>query len=164
MFQGLFLELLPIEMRDHLVAHDFKSVEIISQHADRLWDTRRSHPTVNTATSLDQHMTALNRQASPNRQNRPQSPSQQRQKCEQTPGPIKPCFYLRFNLLPDYVPPAAPPGSYLTTWPRQQGQPPRAPQEPTTIVSSPEEVKVQPPSGLCTSMLRPSAPSLRGGG
>ena len=95
LFQGLFLEPLPMEMPDHLVAHEFKSLDEMSQHADKLLETRHSHQTVNTATSLDEHVTALNRQASPNRQNRPQSPSQQRQKHEQTPGPIKPCYYHR---------------------------------------------------------------------
>ena len=38
LFLGLFLEHLPVEMRDHLVAQD------LALHADKLWDARRVQP------------------------------------------------------------------------------------------------------------------------
>ena len=41
LFLGLFLERLPVEMRDHLVAQDFKNPSDLALHADKLWDTRR---------------------------------------------------------------------------------------------------------------------------
>ena len=38
LFLGLFLERLPVQMRDHLVAKDFKNPIEIALHADKLWD------------------------------------------------------------------------------------------------------------------------------
>ena len=45
LFLGLFLERLPVEMRDHLVAGDFKNPSEMALHADRLWDARRAQTT-----------------------------------------------------------------------------------------------------------------------
>ena len=42
LFLGLFLERLPVEMRDHLVAKDFKNPSEMALHADKLWDARRA--------------------------------------------------------------------------------------------------------------------------
>ena len=44
-FLGLFLERLPVEMRDHLVARVFKTPGEMASHADLLWDARRAQPT-----------------------------------------------------------------------------------------------------------------------
>ena len=44
LFLGLFLERLPVEMRDHLVAQDFKNPSELALHADKLWDARRVQP------------------------------------------------------------------------------------------------------------------------
>jgi len=41
LFLGLFLERLPVEMRDHLVAGEFKNPNELALHADKLWDARR---------------------------------------------------------------------------------------------------------------------------
>ena len=42
LFLGLFLERLPVEMRDHLVAKDFKNPSEMALHADKLWDACRA--------------------------------------------------------------------------------------------------------------------------
>ena len=42
LFLGLFLERLPVEMRDHLVAKDFKTPSDMALHADKLWDARKT--------------------------------------------------------------------------------------------------------------------------
>ena len=42
LFLGLFLERLPVEMRDHLVANEFKTPSEMALHADKLWDARRT--------------------------------------------------------------------------------------------------------------------------
>jgi len=42
LFLGLFLERLPVEMRDHLVAKDFKKPSEMALHADKLWDAHRA--------------------------------------------------------------------------------------------------------------------------
>ena len=42
LFLGLFLKRLPLEMRDHLVAKDFKNPSKMGLHANRLWDARRA--------------------------------------------------------------------------------------------------------------------------
>ena len=41
---GLFLERLPVEMRDHLVAQDFKNPSDLALHTDKLWDAQRVQP------------------------------------------------------------------------------------------------------------------------
>ena len=41
LFLGLLLER-PVEMRDHLVAKDFKNPSEMALHADKLWDARRA--------------------------------------------------------------------------------------------------------------------------
>ena len=40
LFLGLFLERLPVEMRDHLVAGEFKNPSEMALHTNRLWDAR----------------------------------------------------------------------------------------------------------------------------
>ena len=42
LFLGLFLERLPVEMRDHLVANEFKTPSEMALQADKLWDTLRT--------------------------------------------------------------------------------------------------------------------------
>ena len=45
LFQGLFLERLPVEMRDQLVSRDFKNPSEMELYADSLWDARKAIPT-----------------------------------------------------------------------------------------------------------------------
>ena len=45
LFQGLFLERLHVEMRDHLVSREFKNPSEMALYADSLWDTRKAIPT-----------------------------------------------------------------------------------------------------------------------
>ena len=45
LFLGLFLERLPVEMRDHLVAGDFENPSEMALHADKLWDARKTQAT-----------------------------------------------------------------------------------------------------------------------
>ena len=45
LFLGLFLERLPVEMRDYLVTGEFKNPSEMALHADRLWDARRAQNT-----------------------------------------------------------------------------------------------------------------------
>ena len=45
MFLGLFLERLPVEMRDHLVSREFKNPSEMALIADSLWDARKALPT-----------------------------------------------------------------------------------------------------------------------
>ena len=45
LFQGLFLERLPVEMRDHLVPREFKNPSEMALYADSLWDARKAIPT-----------------------------------------------------------------------------------------------------------------------
>ena len=45
LFLGLFLERLPVEMRDHLVSREFKNPSEMALYADSLWDTRKAIPT-----------------------------------------------------------------------------------------------------------------------
>ena len=44
LFLGLFLERLPLKMRDHLVAKEFKNPSEMVLHADMLQDARRAQP------------------------------------------------------------------------------------------------------------------------
>ena len=45
MFLGLFLERLPVEMRDHIVSREFKNPSEMELYADSLWDARKAVPT-----------------------------------------------------------------------------------------------------------------------
>ena len=107
LFQGLFLERLPIEMRDHLVSHDFKTVDEMAHHADKLWDARRAAPSEarsfplteyassNTDAQSESNLAVLQR--APTRE-RARSPNQHTQTRDQTPGRIRLCFYhFRFG-------------------------------------------------------------------
>ena len=111
LFQGLFLERLPIEMRDHLVSHDFKTVDEMAMHADKLWDTRRAAPSPsenrvihlagyassNTEAESESHLAVLERNRSTARE-RERSPNQYAHSREQTPGRRRLCFYhFRFG-------------------------------------------------------------------
>ena len=78
LFLGLFLERLPVEMRDHLVAKDFKSPSEMALHADKLWDARRTK----TADSL---LAAASTSPSRNRGRERSDGSPARR--SQTPGP-----------------------------------------------------------------------------
>ena len=45
LFQGLFLERLPVKMRDHLVSREFKHPSEMALYADGLWGARKAIPT-----------------------------------------------------------------------------------------------------------------------
>jgi len=86
LFLGLFLERLPVEMRDHLVASNFKNPSKMALHADRLWDAWR-------AQSMDSPVATLT-PTSPThahgRDGNPTSPSRgsySLSRRSQTPGP-----------------------------------------------------------------------------
>ena len=52
LFQGLFLERLPIKMRDHLVSREFKNPSEMTLYADSLWDARKAIPTDHLLTAV----------------------------------------------------------------------------------------------------------------
>ena len=78
LFLVLFLERLPVEMRDHLVAKDFKNPSKMALHADKLWDARR-------AQAVDPLLAAASTSPSRARGRERSSVSPVRQ--SQTPGP-----------------------------------------------------------------------------
>ena len=93
LFLGLFLERLPVKMRDHLVSREFKNPSEMAFYADSLWDARKAIPTdpllATGSTSLSspsRGRTQDHRSPSPNR-------------CSQTPGPSNSeCyFHQRFG-------------------------------------------------------------------
>ena len=91
LFLGLFLERLPVEMRDHLVAQDFKNPSELALHADKLWDARRVQP-------VDSLLAAAFSPTSPSRSRGRGSTSPVRR--SQTPGPVNSgeCyFHKRFG-------------------------------------------------------------------
>ena len=45
MFLGLFLERLPVEMREHIVSREFKNPSEMELYANSLWDARKAVPT-----------------------------------------------------------------------------------------------------------------------
>ena len=45
LFKGLFLERLPVKMRDHLVSREFKNPSEMVLYANSLWDPRKAIPT-----------------------------------------------------------------------------------------------------------------------
>ena len=45
LFQGLFLERLPVKMRDHLVSREFKHPSEMALYTDGLWGARKAIPT-----------------------------------------------------------------------------------------------------------------------
>ena len=81
LFLGLFLERLPVEMRDHLVFKEFKNPSEMALHADKLWDAHRTQASdpllAAAATSTSCTRTRDRGDSSPTRQN-------------QTPGPAAP--------------------------------------------------------------------------
>jgi len=91
LFLGLFLERLPVEMRDHLVANEFKTPSEMALHADKLWDARRtqtSDPLLAAAATSPSRARACEQGST--------SPSRR----AQTPGPATPgeCyFHKRFG-------------------------------------------------------------------
>ena len=103
LFLALFLERLPVEMRDHLVAKEFDSPSDMALHADKLWDARRAQPAVDSAAALASPLAAA--ALSPPRQDRDRgrdrarSPSRDGRARRSTPGPAAgssgPCFYHR---------------------------------------------------------------------
>ena len=73
LFQGLFLERLPVKMRDHLVSREFKNPSEMALYANSLWDARKAVPTdhllaaVSTSSSSPSHGRAQDhRSPSPN--------------------------------------------------------------------------------------------------
>lgn len=92
LFLGLFLERLPVEMRDHLVSKEFKTPSKMVLHADKLWDARRAQTADSfltaAATSPARSRTRDRGDSSPTRRN-------------QTPGPAASgeCyFHKRFGV------------------------------------------------------------------
>ena len=84
-FLGLFLERLPVEMRDHLVAKVFKTPGEMALHADLLWDARRSQPA--PAGPLLAAAVASGSPRSRDRDRRDSSPSRAGKPRVSTPGP-----------------------------------------------------------------------------
>ena len=93
LFQGLFLERLPVEMRDHLVSREFKNPSEMALYANSLWDPRKAIPTDHLLA------TASTSSSSPScgRAQDRRSPSPNRH--SQTPGPSNSeCyFHKRFG-------------------------------------------------------------------
>lgn len=79
LFLGLFLERLPVEMRDHLVAREFKTPGEMALHADKLWDARRAQTTDSfltaAATSPSRSRATIRADGSPARRNQTPGPS-----------------------------------------------------------------------------------------
>jgi len=88
LFQGLFLERLPAEMRDILSAGEFDSPRELAEQADKIWDARQGR--------ADTAVVAAIREKSPGRSGRSyrrQSPG--RRGRDSTPGNSSLCFYHR---------------------------------------------------------------------
>ena len=85
LFQGLFLERLPVEMRDHLVSREFKNPSELVLCADSLWDARKAIPTdhllaaASTSSSSPSCGTQDHRSPSPN--HRKQTPGSSNSEC-----------------------------------------------------------------------------------
>ena len=94
LFQGLFLERLPIEMRDHLVSREFKNPSEKALYADSLWDARKAIPTDHLLATASTSSSSPSRGRAQDRR----SPSLNCQ--SQTPGPSNSeCyFHKRFGL------------------------------------------------------------------
>jgi hypothetical protein len=79
LFLGLFLERLPVEMRDHLVASEFKNPSEMALHADKLWDARRTQSSdpllAAAATSPSRARTRERGSTSPSRRTQTPGPS-----------------------------------------------------------------------------------------
>ena len=79
LFLGLFLERLPVEMRDHLVASEFKNPSEMALHADKLWDARRTQSSdpllAAAATSPSRARTRERGSSSPSRRTQTPGPS-----------------------------------------------------------------------------------------
>jgi len=94
-FQTLFLEKLPVDIRDHLMACKFETPRLMAAHADQLWDSRQSNQRVSSVSAV--------RPSSPSRQQaaqrggrdrRRRSPSAGRQAGRtSTPHPAGLCYY-----------------------------------------------------------------------
>ena len=71
LFQALFLQRLPADMRDHLVAGDFHSPRDMAAVADRMWDSRSERPAVVSAVRGSSPASTRNRRRSPARRREP---------------------------------------------------------------------------------------------
>jgi len=93
LFQGLFLERLPVEMRDHLVSREFKNPSEMALYADSLWDARKAIPTDHLLAAASTSSSSPSRGRAQDRR----SPSPNRH--SQTPGPSNSeCyFHKRFG-------------------------------------------------------------------
>ena len=90
-FLGLFRERIPVEMRDHLVAKEFKTPSEMALHTDKLWDARRAQTT-------DSHLAAA--ATSPARAQTHDQGGSSPARRSQTPGPAasEECyFHKRFG-------------------------------------------------------------------
>ena len=88
LFLGLFLERLPVEMRDLLVSNEFKNPSEMALHADKLWDAHRtqtSDPLLAAAATSPSRARTCDRGST--------SPSHR----TQNPGPATPgeCYFLK---------------------------------------------------------------------
>ena len=93
LFLGLFLERLPVEMRDHVVSREFKNPSEMALYADSLWDARKAIPT-------DHLLAAASTSSSPPSRGRTQDRRSPSPNClSQTPGPSNSgCyFHQRFG-------------------------------------------------------------------
>ena len=88
LFLGLFLERLPVEMRDLLVSNEFKNPSEMALHADKLWDAHRTQTSdpllAATATSPSRARTCDRGSTSPSRRTQNLGPA--------TPGE---CYFLK---------------------------------------------------------------------
>jgi hypothetical protein len=69
-FQGLFLEKLPLEIRDHLMAAKHESARAMAAHADQLWDGRQGSQQVRGISAV-QPLAPRRQQAAPQRRRSP---------------------------------------------------------------------------------------------
>ncbi len=94
LFQGLFLERLPVEMRDHLVSRDFKNPSDMALYADSLWDARKAIPTDHLLAAASTSSSSPSRGRAQDRR----SPSPNRR--SQTPGPSNSWCYFHKSFGP----------------------------------------------------------------
>ena len=100
LFLGLFLERLPVEMRDHLVSNEFKNPSEMALHADKIWDAHRTQTSdpllAAAATSPSRARTRDRGSTSPSRRTQTLGPA--------TPGECY--FHKRFGSTANVVLPA----------------------------------------------------------
>ena len=88
-FQGLFLEKLPVDIRDHLMATKHETARAMAAHADQLWDGRQGSQQARSISAVQQHA-PRRQQAAPQRR---RSPSTGQRGRAATPHAAGLCFY-----------------------------------------------------------------------